>query len=110
VSKDSKEINSYRRNLGLKEFRSVLELKHYYYSHTELPDYFHSEVANCYLRKKHVADNNKKSQKSLKKTTVEFRGEVIDDKCPKSMYKAIMSFFLKVIAEMYEEYKKKHGK
>ncbi|MBQ9265984.1 MAG: hypothetical protein IJ186_02800 [Bacilli bacterium] len=57
-----------------------------------------------------MADNNKKSQKSLKKTTVEFRREVIGDKCPKSMYKAIISFFLEAIAEMYEEDKKKYDK
>ena len=57
-----------------------------------------------------MADNNKKSQKSPKKTTAEFRGEVIGGKCPKSMYKAIMPFFLEAIAEMYEEDKKKHDK
>ena len=57
-----------------------------------------------------MAGNNKKSQKSLKKTTVEFRGEVIGGKCPKSMYKAILPFFLEAVAEMYVEDKKKHDK
>ena len=50
-----------------------------------------------------MAGNNKKSQKSLKKAKVEFRGEVIDGKCPKSMCKAILPFFLEAIADMYEE-------
>lgn len=57
-----------------------------------------------------MAGNSKKSQKSLKKTTVEFRGEEIGGKCPKSMYKAIMPLSLEAIAEMYEEDEKKHDK
>lgn len=41
---------------------------------------------------------------------LEFRGEVIGGKCPKSMYKAIMPLSLEAIAEMYEEDEKKHDK
>ena len=57
-----------------------------------------------------MAENNNKRQKNSKKTKVEFRGEAIGGKCPKSMYKAILPFFLEAITEMYEKDKKKHDK
>ena len=65
-SKDLEEINSYRRKLGLKAFRSVLELKHYYYSHAELPDYFHPEVVKLLLEKKTRGRQQQEKPKEFK--------------------------------------------
>ena len=51
-SNDLAEINSYRRKIGLKEFKRLEELRSYYYNHAELPDYFHPEVVKLLLTKK----------------------------------------------------------
>ena len=69
TNNDLAEINGYRRKIGQEEFKSLKELKNYYYYHADLPDSFHPEVIKLLIEKKTRGRANKKeSQKSEQQT------------------------------------------
>ena len=67
-SNDLAEVNNYRRQIGLEEFKSVQQLKSYYYTHAELPDFFHPEVVKLLLNKKRRGRATEQKAEELEKT------------------------------------------